>query len=342
LHSDNNGLIIYKYSEMKNRTTNHQILGFGNAKPRFILSIISLVFSIFLLGCGDDDDNRTGLFDKEEKSCENSDHENYRTIELDSETREYILHVPSSYDGNTSSPLVINFHGFGDCASTYATNVGASLGLNLVADDNNFLVVYPQAAFREKGDVYWEPGDNGSQSINENDVYFTKQLISEISGEYNIDESRVYAVGYSNGGMMSYDLACNGSDFIAAVGIMSGISLSETCEVADAYTSVIHFHGIGDDVLPFEGDENYFSVSEVINSWLDHNNIPASSLETTELNNGDVVRDVYTGGSENTSVVLYTVNSEFEKVGGHVWFSEDIDEVPPSQILWDFLSQHSL
>ena len=55
-----------------------------------------------------------------------------------------------------------------------------------------------------------------------------------------------------------------------------------------------------------------------------------------------MVRDVYTGGNENTSVVLYTVNNEFNEPGGHVWFSEDIDGTSPNQILWEFLADYSL
>lgn len=84
------------------------------------------------------------------------------------------------------------------------------------------------------------------------------------------------------------------------------------------------------------------SVSEVMNFWLNHNSIPASNLVTTELNDGAVVRGSYTGGNENTSVVLYTVREENGKAGGHVWFSDDIDGKSPNQILWDFLATYNL
>lgn len=302
------------------------------------LAIALLVLSVSLSGCKRDKDGDP----KGDVECNNSDHDGYRTLVVGSETREYILHVPSSYDSNTSTPLVINYHGFGDCASNFANSIGDTYDFNSTADANNFLVAYPQGAFREKGDRYWEPGDNGGQDIAVNDVYFTEQLIAEISSVYNIDVSRVYAVGYSNGGMMSYDLACTGSDFIAAIGIMSGISLSESCAATNVYTSVIHFHGIEDEVLPLNGNAYYQSVSDVLNSWLSHNNIPVSSRVTTNLNGGDVIRDEYTGGSENTAVVLYTINREFGKDGGHVWFSGDIDGTHPNQILWDFLSNYSL
>ena len=63
---------------------------------------------------------------------------------------------------------------------------------------------------------------------------------------------------------------------------------------------------------------------------------------TTQLNGGNVVKDEYIGGNDNTSFVLYTINSEHGKAGGHVWFSDDIGGISPNQILWDFLSGYSL
>ena len=78
-------------------------------------------------------------------------------------------------------------------------------------------------------------------------------------------------------------------------------------------------------------------MSQVIDFWLAHNSIEASSLVSTDLDGGNVRRDEYTGGTSNSSVVLYTVNG-----GGHIWFTDDIDGTSPNQILWDFLSNYSL
>ncbi|MEL7219989.1 MAG: PHB depolymerase family esterase [Bacteroidota bacterium] len=294
---------------------------------------------MLLLGCGDSEN----IDPKDEggDSCNNLANINARTITQAATTREYILHIPDSYDSSTPTPLLINFHGFGGCAIDYATDVGEFYNLNEVADIENFIVVYPQAIVREKEGAYWDPADNGAQDISDNDVYFTTQLIADIDKDYNLDLSRVYAAGYSNGGMMAYGLACSGSSFIAAVGIMSGTMLPATCNT-DEYTSIIHFHGIADEVLPYEGNQDFQSISSVVDFWLDHNKIDVASLQRTELNNGDVIKEEYTGGAENTSLVLYTVNNEYGKEGGHVWFGDSIDGDSPNQILWDFLSQYSL
>ena len=96
------------------------------------------------------------------------------------------------------------------------------------------------------------------------------------------------------------------------------------------------------DVLPYDGNQDYQSVSDVVNFWLNHNSIPAPNLVTTEFNDSDMVGESYTSGNENTSVVLYTDYEANGKAGGHVWFSGDIDGNSPNQILWDFLSSYSL
>lgn len=290
-----------------------------------------------LTGCSPDDKDEAN----KDNECNNTAHEGFKTLEQGAETRAYILHVPAAYDENVSTPLVINFHGFGGCAADFAMEVGDLYELNALADTANFLVAYPQGVIRSKGSPEWDPGDNGSQNIHDNDVYFVSQLIAEISKEYNVALNRVYATGYSNGGMMAYGLACTQAEQVAAVGIMSGIMLPETCEPG-GYTSIIHFHGIDDGVLPYDGNQDYQSVPDVIDFWLSHNNIPASRLVTSELNGADVVRDIYSGGNDSTSVVLYTINREFEKEAGHVWFSDDIEGKSPNQILWDFLSSFSL
>ncbi len=251
-------------------------------------------------------------------------------------TREFILYVPQNYDENQATPLVLNFHGFGGCISDYSSEIGESYAMNALADSENFIVAYPQAAYRpEKEDVYWEPGDNGIQDIYENDIYFVEQLIEGISQTHNIDLSKVYACGYSNGGMMTYSLACNRPEIFAAVGIMSGVMLSEECDGMQDIP-VITFHGIDDQVLPYQGNVWYQSVQEVIAFWLDHNNISESSLISVDLNEGKVRRDEYSTQDASSCVTLYTVFEEWDKPGDHVWFSDQIEGITPNELLWSF------
>ena len=275
----------------------------------------------------------------------NCAHPGYRSItqEVGGETlmREYILHMPSGYDAASAHPLVIVYHGFGDCASYWEEYLGQGLGFNALADEQGFLVAYPQGAYRPaKESTYWEPGNGTGEHIYDNDVYFTEQLIADISTDYNVASDAVYAAGYSNGGMMAYSVGCTRGDMVAAVGVMSGAMLDDagSCDPAHP-VPVIVFHGVGDWVLPYNGNEWYGSVADVVDLWLDHNGIPPASQTTATLNGGDVVHDAYSGGNGGTCLSLYTVEQEFGAPGDHVWFSQDVDGVSPSRILWDFFNE---
>ena len=138
---------------------------------------------------------------------------------------------------------------------------------------------------------------------------------------------------------MAYSVGCTRGDMVAGVGVMSGAMLDDagTCDSAHP-VPVIVFHGVGDYVLPYNGNEWYASVADVVSLWLDHNGIPTASQTTASLNGGDVVHDAYSGGNGGTCLSLYTVEQEFGSPGDHVWFSQDMDGVSPSRILWEFFN----
>ena len=71
--------------------------------------------------------------------------------------------------------------------------------------------------------------------------------------------------------------------------------------------------------------------------WVSHNQITETTPTTTIFNDGQITLDSYTGGAEDSSVLLYTIQG-----GGHIWFDESIDGQHPSDILWDFLSGYDL
>ena len=278
--------------------------------------------------------------DLDENDCDNASIAGYQSITEDGEKREYLLHVPKFYDSSKAYPLVINLHGFGGCAANYQRDIGERLGFNAAANKNGFLVAYAQAIFREKGARYWEPGNNGTKSIRQNDVYFIKRLIAHCKKSFNIDLNRVYAVGYSNGGMMAYDLACSATDVIAAVGIISGTMLGEIPRDQKNRTPVIHFHGVHDEVLPYRGNQFYKPISEVVDAWRSHHQIPRSAGRTQIYNKGAVNSLSYAKPGQAAAIAFYTFESEYEKPGGHVWFSDTIDGTNPNQILWEFLASH--
>ena len=129
--------------------------------------------------------------------------------------RDYILYVPTSYSAATSAPLVFNFHG-------YTSNANEQMwygDFRPIADTAGFIIVHPNGTLDNSGTSHWNVGWGGSTV---DDIGFTESLIDNLSATYNIDNNRIYSTGMSNGGFMSYQLACELSDRIAAIASVTG------------------------------------------------------------------------------------------------------------------------
>lgn len=196
-----------------------------------IHSILFIALAVFL-SCKDDD-----WFDK--GSLENI---NPETLIHDGETREYLLYVPGAYNETSSVPLMMNFHGFGMTAADQQYMAD----MRPIADTANFILVYPQGSLWD-GDPHWNTslpgGDNKSSA---DDFGFVEAMINHISSEYNIDTNRIYACGYSNGGMFAYGLANFKSELVAGVASVSGTMLDFNGSTSHPMP-VMHLHGISLD-----------------------------------------------------------------------------------------------
>ena len=137
------------------------------------------------------------------------------TITHDALQREYILYVPASYTGSNAVPLVFNFHGY----TSNATEQMWYGDFRPIADTANFIIVHPNGMLDATGTTHFNVGWGGSTI---DDVGFTSALLDSISADYNINADRVYSTGMSNGGFMSYQLACQLSDKIAAIASVTG------------------------------------------------------------------------------------------------------------------------
>ena len=161
-------------------------------------------------------------------------------------------------------------------------------------------------------------------------------LIRELDEELNIDLSRVYASGYSNGGYLIYGLACRLSNKIAAVGSVAGTMLSSTLNncAASAPIGVINIHGTADYDVPYNGTTGLKSATDVVNFWKDLNQ---SEIEEISENNGFNQYD-YNDLNGDTYVRHFKIIN-----GGHTW-DDNIryGGKSSSQIIWEFVSLFNL
>jgi polyhydroxybutyrate depolymerase len=270
------------------------------------------------------------------------------TLTHDGAERTYIVHVPPLYDKNKTTPLVLSFHGGGGKAE----NQRRVSGFNDLADEKGFIVVYPNGSGRlEENILTWNGGTCCGYALTNNidDVGFIRELISRLRTEYNIDPKRIYATGLSNGGILSYRLACDASDLFAAIAPVSGTQNYVRCEPQEP-VSVIHFHGTDDTRLPYgggSGDDSvtgvvYNSVEESIKFWRDFN----SCSGTPQIQSyRDIQIDAYTGCNQGTEIQLYAILG-----GKHAWPGSDgpawpggdepTQTISATEIMWIFFASH--
>ena len=266
------------------------------------------------------------------------------SITHDGIQRNYILYIPELYDGSSDVPLVLNFHGFGSNA-----NEQMFYGdFRDIADTEGFLLVHPEGT-TFIGNQFWNVGFPGLSSTVD-DVGFTEALIDELATLYAIDLDRVYATGMSNGGFMSFLLACQLSEKIAAVASVTGSMTQDTFDDCNAQlpTPVLQIHGTEDDVVSYNENNLSLPIPDVISYWVDHNNCETTPTTTTlpdvDVSDGSTIEySVYEDGDNG-------ITTEHMKVigGGHTWpgsilnsagTNQDIDA---SMEIWLFFSRYDI
>ena len=266
------------------------------------------------------------------------------SITHDGIQRNYILYIPEIYDGNTAVPLILNFHGFGSNAAQQMFYGD----FRDIADTEGFLLVHPEGT-TFIGNQFWNVGFPGISSTID-DVGFTEALIDELATLYAIDLDRVYATGMSNGGFMSFLLACQLSEKIAAVASVTGSMTQDTFDDCNAQrpTPVLQIHGTEDDVVLYNGNTLSIPIADVISYWVDYNNCETTPTTTTfpdiDPSDGSTIEhSVYEDGDNG-------ITTEHMKVigGGHTWPGSVINtggtnqDIDASMEIWLFFSRFDI
>ncbi len=262
------------------------------------------------------------------------------TLSSGGTARTYRVHYPAGLSEPTA--LVVMLHGgFGDGAQAER-----SYGWDAKADAEHFVVAYPDGldrAWAVGGGCCGKPGRD-----NVDDVGFVTAMVRDIEGRGGIDDHRVFATGISNGGLLSYRLACDTTVF-AAIGPDAATLLGD-CP-SPAPISVVHVHGLADGRIRFGGGRGEGvahidgpPVPDVIARWraLDGCSTPvvtSSGPVTTSASTCDAGR----------AVTLITVDG-----AGHQWPGSERNPIverllgldPPSQamnatdVIWSFFASH--
>ncbi|HTO71192.1 MAG TPA: PHB depolymerase family esterase [Myxococcota bacterium] len=277
-----------------------------------------------------------------------------RTLRFAGEERSYLLHVPPKLAEPLA--LVVVLHGGGGNAR--ATMV--QTGFSREADLAGFVAVYPNGshgtfasllAVGQPKFLVWNGGSccgfASEQQID--DVGFVRAVVREVEVALPVDPKRVYATGISNGGMMSYRLACEASDVFAAVGVVSGALVTPGCAPAQP-VSVVHFHGDADDYVPLAGGPGKLSprgfayppAEAALAFWRQADGCAEAPAEATPR--PGVHTRVYGGCRAGTEVAFYRIDG-----GKHSWPGGDrlsvvlpdvSDAIAATPVIWDFFTTH--
>ena len=277
-----------------------------------------------------------------------------RTLSVGDLKRNYLVHIPKGYDPKKPTPVVLAFHGGGGNTDSMMV----FCGLNKKADAAGFIVVYPSGTGRMDKVLTFNGGNCCGYAMTNkiDDVEFTRKVLDDLATTATIDPKRVFATGMSNGGIMSYRVASELSDRIAAIAPVGGPMGTETCKPKRP-VSVMHFHGKDDEHAPFKGGKGkglsgteFYSVEHSIQAWVKANGCEKEPVVTkildTVKDGTTVTRKTYGSGKEGSEVVLIEIEG-----GGHTWPGQEprlkavgksTKNVSANDLMWEFFEKHPI
>jgi polyhydroxybutyrate depolymerase len=269
--------------------------------------------------------------------------------------RGYLVHEPAGWDHKQRLPVILFFHGGGGTA-------GGNDKLSHIidfCDQNHIFLVCPEGLNR-----HWNDGRKIKRVENHDDVAFIDQMIDEITSHWNVDKSRIYATGISNGGFFSQYLALNLPQKIAAVASVAA-TLSETVYQTAKPTHavpIMFIIGTKDPLVPFEGGEikvgaikrgQVVSAEQAIAFWVGIDGCQTTPVVTemprvVRRDPTFVSREEYKPSKTSADVLVYKVNG-----GGHTWpgglqylpiaiVGRTSHQINANELIWQFFQRHRL
>ena len=257
-----------------------------------------------------------------------------------STARAYSKFIPSSYSKDTSLPLVVLLHGYGATGALQESY----MKFESVAEKNKFILVYPDGTVDSSGKQFWNATDACCDffSAVADDVYLLS-ILKEMESNYSIDAKRIYFVGHSNGGFMSYRMACKYPDRIAAIASLAGASYFKTTDCgAKSSVSVLQVHGTKDGTILYDGGQilgtSYPGAVASASQWATFNQCTQNAV--TRSTKFDLEPNI-TG--DETSVTAWTNCQNSSEV--ELWTMEGATHIPTlastfATKIWEFFAAH--
>ncbi len=234
------------------------------------------------------------------------------------------LMLPGGYDGDSPIPLVMVLHGFTGNAGWTDDRFGISKRV----DSDDIAVVLPNGTRNPEDQTFWNATDfccnfHGSTV---DDVGYLNSLVEDAAAHMAVDG--VYLIGLSNGGFMSYRMACESMPGLRAIASVAGTSFEEAARCDGARPiSVLHIHGTADRTIRYEGGgrrggARYPGAEETVHRWANRAGCDMEAAQTmASMDLVEVLPD------EETDVMRYRSGCE-DGLRVELWTIEDGPHVP--------------
>ena len=271
--------------------------------------------------------------------------------------RSYRVYIPSGYEGKTPLPLVVVVHG----AFDNARGIEKISGFSRLADQERFIVLYPNGIGILGFLQHWNAGHCCGKAAEDkiDDVGYLAAAIEDVSTRLAVDPRRVYMVGFSNGGMLTYRFAAERGDLLAAAAPMAASAGGRASDAVPEWRipepvkplPMLVMHGLVDNDVPFAGgpsehrggERTYLPVDASVRIWLDRNGCTGSPAKSS-LRGGTVKIHTWEDCRGQTVVTFYGIEK-----WGHVWpgpyFTGSLPADDPlknfdaADIVWRFLKR---
>ena len=178
--------------------------------------------------------------------------------------------LPSTYATDRLWPVVTLLHGYGANARVQDFYFGVSA----LADTLGAVVVLPDGTSNSEGAQFWNATNwcCDFESTGVDDAGYLIGLLDEVEASVPVDTSRVVFIGHSNGGFMSYRLACDHADRLTGIVSLAGLEFRDAsrCDPAEPVT-VLQIHGTADNIVAFEDSNLLPSAPETAARWAERN-----------------------------------------------------------------------
>lgn len=270
------------------------------------------------------------------------------SLRQDGLSRQYRVHVPAGYTPDKPVAMLLSLHGGGGNMNYQADD--QYYGLISKADSAGFVAVFPNGYSRLRSGklATWNAGIccGAARDKSIDDVGFLRAVVRDVQARMNIDSQRIFASGMSNGGMMSYRLACEMADTIKAIASVAGTDGTLACAPSRA-VSILHIHARDDERVLFNGGSgsasashaDFVSVPDTLAKWVNLNACDSAPARVLQV--PGAYCEQYAPCRDQTKVKLCVTET-----GGHAWpggrkirgGTSGSTAISATDLMWDFFN----